>query len=501
VLVETLLLSSGGALLSAPLARWVGDLLVAQLSTVDNPVMLDLRPDPLVMLFMGLAAFLTAMLFGAAPAWRATRVAPGDMLKAAGRTATARDAMSPALVVAQVALSMILVVASGLFIRTTIGLAWLDLGIDSARILLVNVDVARTGVAPANRAAFIYSIVNRLGALPGVESASASRVTPIGGGGIIDEITVAGGVPDRTGESTYGLPRFWDAHSAMLNIVTPGWFATYGMTIRRGRAFADADLTGTDPVAIVNEAFVRKFLSDREPLGSRVVQRIGNETGTRRTVVGIVNDAVYDSLRGGVRPVMFVPLVRQVGGPAAAMGGPTTIPLSIRSTTGDPAALSGAVAAALSSLEPNLSFSFRALPDRVAATFANERLLAILSGFFGGLALLLAAIGLYGVTAYSVARRRSEIGIRLALGAASHQVVSQVLAQLFVLVGIGVIVGGVASVWLTRFVAGLLYGLEPYDPGTLASATAILAAAGVLAGWLPAYRASRIDPAEILREN
>jgi ABC-type antimicrobial peptide transport system permease subunit len=183
------------------------------------------------------------------------------------------------------------------------------------------------------------------------------------------------------------------------------------------------------------------------------------------------------------------------------MGGPTTIPLSIRSTTGDPAALSGAVAAALSSLEPNLSFSFRALPDRVAATFANERLLAILSGFFGGLALLLAAIGLYGVTAYSVARRRSEIGIRLALGAASHQVVSQVLAQLFVLVGIGVIVGGVASVWLTRFVAGLLYGLEPYDPGTLASATAILAAAGVLAGWLPAYRASRIDPAEILREN
>jgi hypothetical protein len=188
----------------------------------------------------------------------------------------------------------------------------------------------------------------------------------------------------------------------MLNMVTPGWFTTYGMTIRRGRAFADADLTDTDPVAMVNDAFVRKFLSDREPLGSRVVHRIGNDKGTQRTVVGIVNDAVYDSLRGGERPVMFVPLARQL--PSTPLGpgpGPTIVPLSIRVTAGHPGVLSGAVADALSSLESNLSFSFRALPDRVAATFANERLLAILSAFFGGLALLLAAIGLYGVTAYA----------------------------------------------------------------------------------------------------
>jgi hypothetical protein len=266
------------------------------------------------------------------------------------------------------------------------------------------------------------------------------------------------------------------------------------MTLRRGRSFADGDLTDADPVAVVNEAFVRKFLGGREPLGSTVVHRIGSQKGTQRTVVGIVNDAVYDSLRGGVRPVMFVPLARQVPGPA-------TVPLSIRSTTGDPAALSGTVAAALASLEPNLSFSFRSLPDRVAATFANERLLAILSGFFGGLAVLLAAIGLYGVTGYSVATRRSEIGIRLALGAGPRRVVSQVLAQLFAIVGIGVIVGGIASVWLTRFVSGLLFGLEPYDPETLASATAILAAAGALAGWLPAHRASRINPGEVLRDN
>ena len=495
VLVETLMLSTAGTVLGALLAVWGADLLVQQLSTVDSPVMLDLRPDPLIMLFSALAALLTAIVFGAAPAWRVTRVAPGDMLKAAGRTVTTRGAMSPALVIAQMALSMVLVVASGLFIRTMIGLARLDLGIDSARILLVNVDVARTSIAPPNRAAFISSIIERLGTLPGVESVAASRITPIGGGGIIDEISVTGGVSNPAAESTYGLPRFWNANSSMLNIVTPGWFATYGMTLHRGRAFTDADLSDADPVAIVNEAFVRKFLSDREPLGSLVVHRIGSQKGTQRRVVGVVNDAVYDSLRGGLRPVMFVPLVRQAPGP-------TTITISVRAAAGrDPAGLSGAVAAALSSLESNLAFSFRSLPERVAATFANERLLAMLSAFFGCLALLLAAIGLYGVTAYSVARRRSEIGIRLALGAGPRRVVRQVLGSVFVLVAIGVIVGAVTSALLMRFVASLLYGLGPHDPGTLASAALVLAAVGAVAGWLPAYRASRVDPAEVLREN
>jgi putative ABC transport system permease protein len=402
--------------------------------------------------------------------------------------------MSPGLVVVQVALSMILVVASGLFIRTMVGLARLEAGIDIGRVLIVNVDMARTAIAPANRTAFILSTIDRLGALPGVESVAASRVTPIGGGGIIDEIQVDGRAPDRSGESTYGLPRFWNANSAMLNIVSPGWFATYGMTLHRGRTFTDGDLGGAEPVAIVNEAFVRKFLGDREPLGSSVVHRIGSDKGTQRTVVGIVNDAVYDSLRGGVRPVMFVPLAR-------SLPGPTTVPLSIRSMSDDPAALSGAVAAALSAVEPSLAFSFRSLPDRVAATFANERLLAILSGLFGGLALLLAGVGLYGVTAYGVARRRSEIGIRLALGAGPRRVIQEVLGSVFGLLAIGVIVGAATSAALTRFVASLLYGLGPHDPGTLASAALVLAAVGMLAGGLPAYRASRIDPAEVLREN
>jgi predicted permease len=495
VFVETLLLAAAGAALGLLLAVGAGELLVSQLSTVDNPVALDLRVDRTVLAFTTFATLATSFLFGVVPAWRSTRLSPGDTLREQGRGVAGRAGMSRGLVVAQVALSLVLVVAAGLFVRTLLALSRLDLGFESRPLLIANVDLARSPIAPANRAAFVYELVERVGAVPRVASAAASRVTPIGGGGIIDEVEVLGGPPVTTADMPYGVPRFWNVNSAMLNIVTPGWFATYGMTLRRGRDFTRQDVSASPPVGIVNEAFARRFLYDRDPIGASVVHRIGSLKGTARTVVGVVNDAVYDSLRGGVRPVLFVPLEMLQG------GGPPTIPLTIRAAAGPPAALSSAVAATLSSREPSLAFSFRPLQERVDATFTHERVLAMLSAFFGALALLLAGVGLYGVTAYSVARRRSEIGIRLALGAGPRRVVRQVLGSVFVLMVIGVIVGASASVWLTRFVAGLLYGLEPNDPATLAASAMILAGVGAVAGWLPAYRASRIDPAQVLREN
>ncbi len=497
MIVETLTLAAAGAALGLVLAAGVGDLLVAQLSTIDAPITLDLQLDWRVIGFALAATLITALLFGVGPAWREAHGEPGDTLKQSGRGAVGgRSGMSPALVIGQVALSMLLVVASGLFIRTVIALSTVPLGIDADNILVINVDVARAAIPPANRIAFFQQVVERLEAVPGVDSAAASMVTPIGGGGIIDEVEVAGVAPAPDGESAVGLPRFWNANSAMLNYVTPGFLATYRMTLKAGRSFTNEDGAGSEPVAIVNEAFIRKFLRDREPLGAAVTHRLGNTRGTSRRVVGVVNDAVYDSLRGGARPVFFVPF-----GQLTLPGARTLVPVSVRAAAGSPAALSQSVANALSTFEPNLVFSFRSLQERVNSTFVHERLLAVLSGFFGGLALLLAAIGLYGVTAYSVARRRAEIGIRLALGAGPRRVVRQVLNSVFVLISIGVIVGGVASVWLTRFVALLLYGLEPNDPATLAGATLVLAAVGAFAGWLPAYRASRIDPAEVLREN
>jgi predicted permease len=499
LLIESLVLAVAGAALGVVLAAWGSDLLVAQLSTTESRVVLGVPLDRKVLGFTMAVALATTLVFGAAPALRGSRAAPMDAIKDRGRGAiVGRAGLSSGLVVAQVALSLMLVVAAGLFIRTLVRLSTLELGLDATRILIVNVDVTRSQTAPANRLAFFEQATEAVAAVPGVAQAAASLITPIGGGGAIDDVEVTGASPMAGGESPYGLPRFWNVNSSMVNFVTADWFATYGMTVRRGRSFGDEDTANAQPVAIVNEAFARKFLRGHEPLGALVTHRLGFGimSGVTRTVVGVVNDAMYDSLRGGVRPVLFVPLA-QFNLPS----GRTTMPISVRSASESPGALSATVAKALVALDPNLAFSFRPLQDRVDATFVQERLLALVSGFFGGLALLLAAIGLYGVTAYGVSRQRGEIGVRLALGAQPSGVVRHVLGRVLILVAAGVIVGGIASLWLSRFVATLLFGLEPRDVTTLASAAAILTAIGAFAGWLPAYRASRIDPAEVLREN
>jgi ABC-type antimicrobial peptide transport system permease subunit len=213
--------------------------------------------------------------------------------------------------------------------------------------------------------------------------------------------------------------------------------------------------------------------------------------------VGVVEDAVYRTLREPVRPTLYQPL---------AQYDPARIPLpagsiSVRATAGSPLQLSRSIAASLGEIDRDLTFTFRPLADQVHAALIQERIVALLSGFFGGLALLLAALGLYGVTAYAVSRRRAEIGIRLALGAAPSGVVRLVLARVTMLVVIGVAVGTGISLWASTFVSTLLYGLDPHDTTTLAGAALTLAAVGAFAGWLPAHRAAAIDPAEVLRES
>ena len=224
-------------------------------------------------------------------------------------------------------------------------------------------------------------------------------------------------------------------------------------------------------------------------------------------IVGVVEDAVYQSLREPIRPTMYQPLVQY----DTSRNPIVTVSIGVRSAFatasadkpagGSPAALSRSIAAAIANVDRDVAFNFRPLADQVNASLVQERLVAILSGIFGGLALLLAALGLYGVTWYAVSRRRGEIGIRMALGAAPAGIVRLVLARIAVLVAVGVAVGAGVSIWAAKFVATLLYGLEPRDPATLAGAAATLAFIGVLAAWLPAYRASRIDPAEVLRES
>src|SRR4051794_2916739 len=284
-----------------------------------------------------------------------------------------------------------------------------------------------------------------------------------------------------------------------FNAITPGWLTTFGTPVLAGRDVTPADRKGSPLVVLVNQAFAKRFLNGDNPVGRTVSLSAGNPSAEApREIVGLVSDAVYRSLREPVPPTMYVPLAQFDDSRRPA---PANMSISVRPQSGSPAALARAVAAAISDVDRDLALTFRPLADQVNASLTQERLVALLSGFFGGLALLLAGLGLYGVTSYAVTRRQTEIGIRMALGAAPGGVVRLVLARVTLLVGIGVAVGAGLSVWAAKFVATLLYGLQPRDPATIVASAAVLAAVGALAGWVPAYRASRIDPAQVLRDS
>jgi putative ABC transport system permease protein len=485
LLSESLLLSGVGALLGLLFAQWGSRLLVRQLSTSTNTVYLDLSLDWRVLGFTAGVAIATAVLFGMAPTLRGTRVQPNDALKAQGRgvVGDGRLGLGNALVVLQVALSLVLIVAAGLFVRTFSSLASLNPGFDRGPILVASINAQRAQLEPADRPELFRRTLEAAAGVPGIASAALSAVTPVSGSTWNNRIELPEGpaLPEKD-RVTY------------INLVSAGWFRTYGTPLIAGRDFAHADTTGSLPVAIVNETFARKFTYGMSPVGTRVRQPgFGARPTIDRQIVGYVKDAVYRSLREPVPPTMYIPYAQQAEPPSSMY-------LSVRAAGGPPALLTRPLAAALTEVNRDIAITFRPLADQVNAALTQERIVAMLSGFFGGLALLLAALGLYGVTSYAVSRRRTEIGIRMALGAAPGGVIRLVLRRVAILVGLGVIVGSGVSLWAARFVATLLYGLEPRDPLTVVAAAAVLGTIGALAGWLPARRASRIDPARVLRD-
>jgi len=490
LLAESLVLSVAGAALGLAVARWGAQLLVHQLSTQNNTVFLDLTLDWRVLGFTSGVTILTALLFGTAPAFRASGVAPMDAIKEHGRgtSGDARVSMASGLVVAQVALSVVLVVAAGLFMRTFGSLANLHLGFDRERVLLVQVNAQRTDIPPSDRLPAWEHVRQSVLAVPGVASAAVSLVSPVSGTAINNRIEVSGGVtlPERQ-------------RLSFFNAVTPGWFTTFGTPILAGRDISESDRKGAPPVTLVNQAFVKKFLNGENPIGHTLtLGAFSPFAEPPREIIGLVGDAVYRNLREPIPPTMYVPMAQFNDSRRPA---PPSVSIGVRSASGSPALLARSVGAAISNVNRDLALTYRPLADQVNASLTQERLVATLSGFFGGLALLLAGLGLYGVTAYAVSRRRTEIGIRMALGAAPSGVIWLVLSRVTVLVGIGVVVGAGVSVWASQFVASLLYGLQPRDPVTLVGSAVTLAAVGALAGWLPARRASRIDPAEVLRDS
>jgi predicted permease len=484
LLTESLLLSGVGALAGLLIARWSSALLVRQLSSTTNTVFLSLGLDWRALGFTALIAVATAILFGVTPALRASRVQPSEALKEQGRGVVGdRFRLGSLLVVFQVALSVILVVAAGLFVRTFWSLTHVDLGFDQGPVLIANINAQRLQLDPLQRPELFERLRQAAGSVPGVASAALSAVTPVSGGTWNNVVEIPG-APARSERERL----------TNINLLSPAWFTTMGTPLIAGRDFTDRDVTGSAAVAIVNQAFARKFFDGGNPLGRRVVQP-GSPTrpAIDREIVGYVQDAVYRALREPIPPTMYLPLPQQPDPPSS-------IAINVRAAGGSPALLTKSVAAALTGVNKDVAITFRMLSEQVNASLIQERIVAMLSGFFGGLALLMAGLGLYGVTSYAVSRRRTEIGIRMALGAAPGSVVRMVLGHVAVLVGVGVALGAGTSLWASRFVTTLLYGLQPRDPSTLVLAGLVLSLVGALAGWIPARRAARIDPARVLRE-
>jgi predicted permease len=487
LLAESVLLSAAGTALGLLFARWAARLLVFELSGETTAKALNVGLDWRVMGFTIAVSSATAILFGIVPALRSMRVAPNEAIKEQGRSIAgeSRFGFGSALVVAQVALSLLLVVGAGLFVRTFSSLAHVRLGFEPDPILIVNVGAKRSAVAVTERAALYARLREAAAAVPGVRSAALLNVTPL-----------TNSQWDTLIENPPGMSLPESERDVYMNEVSAGFFATYGTPIVAGRDFTAQDTTTAPLVMIVNETFAKKYFPGQSPIGQRVRNEpFGGRTPPYREIVGVARDAVYDSLRDRIPPTAYVhALQNEAAGPS------TTI--AVRAEGGSPALLTRSLASALTAVDANVTLTFRPFRDTVRAVTSQERVVAMLSAFFGGLALLLAGLGLYGVMSYAVSRRRTEIGIRMALGAGPAGAVRLVLRRVAILVGVGVAVGALLAVWAGQFVAatGLLFGLEPRDPATLAGSAVVLATIGAMAGYLPARRASRIDPARILRE-
>jgi predicted permease len=484
LLTESLLLSIAGAALGALFAQWGSRLLVGFLSTAGVPVVLDLAIDGRVLAFTAAVAVVTGILFGSAPAWRSTRVQPQVAMKANARGIAeghTRFSLGKALVMVQVALSLVLLVGAGLLLGTFRKLATLNPGFEREHVLLAALDL-RPGQYPKQRLIAVYQeVLDRLRAVPGVRSASSSGITPIGNSSWNDEIIVDGYAAKSRDDAT-----------VYFNEVSPGYFETLDTPFLAGRDFNEHDSTGSAKVVIVNETLARKFFGRVDPLGQRFRVQNGRTIDPPLEIAGVVKDAKYRSLREQIEPTAYL-AISQDPDPGVFVN------FELRAA-GSAAGLIPGVKEAVGQVNRDLTLNFITLSTQVDESLNRERLLATLSGFFGGLALLLATIGLYGVMSYNMARRRNEIGIRTALGAGPAAALRTALREAALLAGVGLAVGLAASMAASQLVSTFLYGLKATDPATLLLAAALLSCVAALAAFLPARRASRLDPMAALRE-
>ena len=485
MLWESALLAIAGTVCGGFLAAALSRFLVTFISTPDNPVFLDMPPDWRVLGFAAGLAILTTVLFGLAPALRSGRVPPGSVLKTGGRGMTAgreRFRMQRILVASQVALSLVLLAGALLFARSLRNLMARNLGFQQNGVLVANIDYTRLKLPSTQEWPFERDLLERIRAIPGVAAAGASNRSPVSGSTSNDHIL------DKNGNYHPGETAFED-------FVSAEYFSTIENPILAGRDFNSNDSASSPGVAIVNQTFVNKFLNGiQNPIGKEF--RVWNDAGKPPrvyAVVGEVKDSVYNDIRQPMVPVMYFPrtqLVPPFAGPFATF--------LIRSRAGM-GGLVNEVKNTIANVNPEIDIQFKLLRTQIRESLLPDELMATLCGFFGALAVLLAAIGLYGVISYTVAQRTNEIGVRMALGARRSGVIRLILGEVSVLIVIGIAVGvGLALAGGTA-AGSLLYGLKAHDPLTLTLAIILLAAIGLAASLVPARRASRLDPMVALR--
>jgi predicted permease len=502
LLTESLLLSLCGALAGLALALLADKLLIvaflpsASGASGDQVLKLSTAPDLTVLLFtMGVAA-LTSVLFGLAPALQATNpdVAPALKDEANAVVSGGSAALRKALVVAQVTLSLLLLIGAGLFLKSLNNLRGLGPGFTSERLISFNLDPTLNGYTPARAKLFYQQLTDRVSAIPGVSSAGMAEIRILDGWEADSSVTVEGFTPPKAG----------DHPDPYMNYISPDYFATLGVPIVAGRDFTardtgevhhfirpDPDQGWESSTVIVNETFARRYFAGRDPIGRHIGMGIDPGTKTDMEIIGVVKDIKYTNLRDEIPEQAFEPYL------ASRFAGEMTL---YARTTLDPNQLFSALRAQVREMDPNVPvYGMRTMDAQITNSLSTERLTASLSAGFGLLATLLAAIGLYGVMAYTVARRTREIGIRMALGALQGNVIWMVMREVLLLVAIGVGAAVPLAFALMGLVRSQLYGLAPNDPSTLILATVGLSLVACLAGYLPAWRASRVDPIKALR--
>ena len=482
LMAESFLLAATGAAIALVLSNSLGKFLVSLISTEQNRVFVDLTPDWRVLGFTLGLAVLTCLLFGLAPALRATRDGSAEVLKAGGRGNTAdrdRFGLRRGLVTVQVALSLVLLVGALLFSRSLGKLLSVDPGFRANGILITDLDLTELKLAPDRRQPFKRDLLQQVRAIPGVDAAAETTQVPLSGRGSNNDIWMDGQDPS-------------EKRTVDMSWVSPGYLQTMETPLLAGRDFDERDTATSPKVAIVNQSFARALAHGANPVGMSFHMPVGpHHPPFVVQIVGLVKDTKYNDLRDENVAIAFAPVAQDLD--------PDDFDTFTIRSQAPPGETISTVKRRLAEVNPEIGLTFHVFESDIRDTLVRERLMATLSGFFGFLAAVLAVIGLYGVMSYMVQRRTNEIGIRMALGAGRVSILGMILLDALLLLGVGIVVGLGLSVALGKTVGSLLFGVRPADPITLGLAAALLAIVAAAASYIPARRASKVDPMVAIR--